>query len=397
MFNIAPWGGLHENVLYSCLGLKRRGWDITVACKSGPLVQRLVDEGIDVHVVGDWTDWANDAKVLARRRWDVVHSHPFASRLLALWVAGTTGAPLISTFHGMYLDGVSTWADRVTTFMAVSPAHAQMLIDTEAIDPSRMVVVPNGVRDELLTKPMKSLNDKTTGGLARVVVASRIDNDKSIPLFKCIDAICDALSHIVNGPDWTIQLAGSGSALAQTTDFLRQQANKAANIRFEALGWVDSERVPDLMRGAVLSVASGRGAAQSLAVGTPAVSFGSKGVYGLQHGQNLALGLWANFGEYPLEDGRITPIAPDISVLLSGASNYTRVQTEGRDAVRTRLLQSDADRALSQIYEAALGRGTAIGPDTAGPSGARAPQSDGAAAPRADRPVSADAANPDSE
>ena len=252
MFNIAPWGGLHENVLYSCLGLKGRDWDITVACKSGPLVHRLADEGIDVHVVADWTDWANDAKVLARRRWDVIHSHPFASRQLALSVAETTGAPIISTFHGMYLDGVSAWADRVTTFMAVSPAHAKMLIDSEAMDPSRIVVLPNGVRDELLTNPMTSLSEKTAAGWARVVVASRIDSDKSAALFRCIETICDALSHIVNGPDWTIQLAGSGSELARTTDFLRQQVSKAANLRFEALGWVDSERVPDLMRGAVL-------------------------------------------------------------------------------------------------------------------------------------------------
>jgi hypothetical protein len=114
MFNVAPWGGLHENVWYSARGMKRHGWDVTVACRGGQLVEKLTADGIAVHVIDDWDDWHGDAEKLADEHWDVVHSHPFQSRELALRVAEITPAKLVSTFHGHNRDLVYRWADRAT-------------------------------------------------------------------------------------------------------------------------------------------------------------------------------------------------------------------------------------------------------------------------------------------
>ena len=143
---------------------------------------------------------------------------------------------------------------------------------------------------------------------------------------------------------------GEGRSSTQITDFLKNQGEKASQLQIEFSGWVDSERVAEIMRDAVFSVASGRGAAQSLAVGTPVVAFGSQGVYGLQDGVNLEHGLWGNFGGYPLGNRVVTEISDDISRVIGDPSSYPGLQARGREAVQAHLLQSAADQRLGEVY-----------------------------------------------
>lgn len=352
MFNIAPWGGLHENIWYAATGMRHHGWDVTVACRRGPLTEQLERDGVPVHVVADWKDWEGDARTLARQPWDVVHSHPFASRRMALEVARATGAALVSTFHGNNLDDVGSWGERASTLVAVSPAHADMLVRA-GMPAERVEVVRNCVRDTLLEPPPLDLEAKLRTGRGRVVVASRLDRDK-LGLLECVDAVTDVLRDERSGNDWVVEVLGDGRQRGEMTAFLEQQSDKSPRLDVEFTGWVDSERVPNLLRGAVLAVASGRGAAQGLAVGTPTVAFGSQGVYGLQTGVDLANGLWGNFGGYPLGDRPRTGLRTAVAAVLAGEDAYAAVQEEGRDAVRQHLLQSDADRRLDAIYRRAL-------------------------------------------
>lgn len=205
-------------------------------------------------------------------------------------------------------------------------------------------------RDVLLDTPISTLDEKTRGGQARVVVASRLDKDKH-GLLDCVSAVIEALGRDALGIDWVLEVLGGGTMSAEMQAFMRDQVAKAPNVDFDIAGWVDSEEVPERLRNAVISIASGRGAAQSLAVGTPVVAFGSQGVYGLQYAQNLEHGLWGNFGGYPLGDRKVTPIASDVALLLRDVLEYSRVQVEGQKATREYLLQSDIDRTLAQIYE----------------------------------------------
>src|SRR3546814_1557005 len=81
------------------------------------------------------------------------------------------------------------------------------------------------------------------------------------------------------------------------------------------------------MRDAVLTVASGRGAMQSLAVGTPTVAFGSQGVYGLQRGQNLRIGLWGNFGGHPLGGMAVSDVTADTAARLRSEGHTSELQS----------------------------------------------------------------------
>lgn len=350
MFNVAPWGGLQENVWQSCRGMARRGWEITVACSQGPLVDRLTEDHIGVHVIGDWKDWSGDAEDLGSRPWDLVHSHPFASRELALHVAAAQNAPLVSTFHGYNRDYSYRWHTKARSLIAVSRSHADMLVHDSGVPAHKVFVVPNSVPDDVFAVPQRTWHERTRSGTARVLVASRLDPDKHA-LLEAVDQLTDEIAADHRGLRWVIQLAGSGSSADEIRRFARVQARKSRRISFEALGWVESREIPQLLADATVSIASGRAAQQSLAVGTPTIAFGSRGIYGLQHGPNLQVGLWGNFGGYPLDGVAITSIRTDLAPILDDEQYYNEVASNGRTVASSLLRQSAADETLAGIYQ----------------------------------------------
>jgi glycosyltransferase involved in cell wall biosynthesis len=254
----------------------------------------------------------------------------------------------VSTFHGRNVDDLGSWADAPRALVAVSRSHAEMLSSEAGISPDRITVVPNAVRDGLLDLDMRGFADRVEDGVARVVVASRLDADKR-GLLECVDAITEVASSRDQWR-WVVQVLGGGVARDEMAEYLDAQTVNAGHIEVEHLGWINSESVPDLLRGAAVAVASGRGAAQSLAVGTPVVAFGSQGVYGLQYGTNLDNGLWGNFGGHPLGDRPTGDIAREVAHVIDDVSVYARVQAAGRVAVKSCLLQSDADDRLDRLY-----------------------------------------------
>ncbi|MGA8988008.1 glycosyltransferase family 4 protein [Aeromicrobium sp.] len=354
MFNKAPWGGLHENIWYSARGLRDLGWDITVACRDGQLVENLAADGIRCHVIDDWDDWSSDAERLSAESWDVIHGHTARSRELGLAVAKATDTPYLNTFHGYNRDLVYRWHASASGYVAVSRAHAAWINELPTVDDSMMLVVPNAVRDELLEQPIISFSDKISDGVGRVVVASRLAADKRA-LLDSLRLLIGALAR-VDDVRWQVEIVGGGGEEGAVADLVAELNSMAAHVELEMLGWVDSETVPEVMRGAVLSLASGRGAMASLAVGTPTIAFGSQGVYGLQTGSNLDLGLWGNFGGFPLGERTVTPVVEDALTVLSDPQRYAQVQAEGRRAAASHLRQSDADRLLDTAYHRCIAR-----------------------------------------
>src|SRR3546814_3971312 len=188
MFNHSPWGGLHENIWYAARGMKADGWNVTVACRPGPLVEKLTAEQIDVHVIEDWDDREGDIEALSQREWEVIHSHTGRSRVLGRAVRSATGARLVNTFHGYHVsrDRVHDWAGVASALIGVSRSHARMIEDADRVDPTKVYTIPNGVRDELFDQPMRSLDDKLSDGPGQILVASRLGPDKTA-LLECVD------------------------------------------------------------------------------------------------------------------------------------------------------------------------------------------------------------------
>lgn len=348
MFNVSWWSGLHENVWFGALAAHRAGWDVTVACSHGPLADLFREEGITFYEVTNWKKWREDAKVLAQTQWDVIHTHPFASRELGVAVARETGAPVVSTFHGNYLDKIDSWNRDVTKVVTVCPAHADMIHAVPGCEQLSIDIVRNAARDELFDLPIRAASDILEAPRHTIVVAARIASDKRAML-TCIDAVTSAIAAIASEDAWEFQVLGEGKLSAEVSEFIAAQTKKSENLSFAMHGLVDSEEVPRRMQDASLTIASGRGAIQSLAVGTPVVAFGSQGTYGLQYDNNLELGLRGNFGGYPLDHH--SDMVTDVTRLMTDSTFYARVQADGRTAAAQHLKQSDADAALLQAIE----------------------------------------------
>jgi glycosyltransferase involved in cell wall biosynthesis len=92
--------------------MRRRGWDVTVACTDGPSLRRLESEGITVHPVHISRTIAPVTNLLAvlrlyrlmrERTFDVVHVHTPVASLVGRLAARMARVPLILyTAHGFY-------------------------------------------------------------------------------------------------------------------------------------------------------------------------------------------------------------------------------------------------------------------------------------------------------
>ncbi|TDU22331.1 glycosyltransferase family 4 protein [Arthrobacter sp. JUb115] len=346
VFAKAAWGGLHENVLDESISLLRAGFRVTVACSESRLAKRL--RLIGCRVVGiDW-DYPEESfvRVMNSGPYSIVHAHPFLSRELGIRVAKASEIPIFVTMHGNYLDYANSWGDQVDHIVCVSEAHRdQLLSKVPGLPPWNVSVISNGISDDKFDSRLVPLQEKLQAGEVEIVVASRLDGDKG-PI---IETVLDVVNEVgVNMPalQTKVTVVGEGAASAKFRD---QFASSGVDVDF--LGWRVSERIGPLLRQAALSIAPGRAAAQSLAVGTPTVAVGSQGLAGLQTGVNLQKGWWSNFGGYPVS---AKLIGNEVTRILTDPDRYARTQVEGREFMRSRARQSLVDSKFLSTVSAIL-------------------------------------------
>lgn len=343
-FTVAPWGGLHENVLHGALALATAGHKVTLVLRPGLISEKARDNGLSVVEV-DWDEWEETAdRIRNEISYDLILAQPQKSRELALHINQGRNQPLYVMFHGYYSDQAAEWNDKVTGFLTVTPSLSEFLHGFAKVEPWKMHVVPNGVPMDRFDYPLKSFAEKTKGNRATVVIPSRIDKDKIFQqealkeLVKCIR------SSKVN-LEWEISVLGDGPEKRRFERLSSELVKDTPNVNITFTGWVDSEQVPTLMNNAVFTIGAGRGALQSLAVGTPVLAAGKHGIAGFQFGNNLRVGLWSNFGDYPFQKAPITEIEPNFSYLME-PENYTKVQANGRLVVAAERSQDAVDKLL---------------------------------------------------
>ncbi|UTM47558.1 glycosyltransferase family 4 protein [Glutamicibacter mysorens] len=346
VFARAAWGGLHENVLDETLTLLRAGFRVTVACSESRLAKRL--RLIGCRVVG--VDWDNPEEsfdsVMKSGPYSIVHSHPFLSRELGIRVAKAIGIPIFVTMHGNYLDYANSWAEQVDHIICVSEAHRdQLLAKVPGLSPWNVSVISNGISDDKFQSRLVPLQEKLQAGEVEIVVASRLDGDKG-PIIETVLDVVNEVGANLPALQTKITVVGEGAASGK---FREQFASSGVDVDF--LGWRVSERVGPLLRRAALSIAPGRAAAQSLAVGTPTVAVGSQGLAGLQTGVNLQKGWWSNFGGYPVP---AELNGDEVTRILADPYQYAKTQVEGREFMRSRAQQSLVDRKFLSTISAIL-------------------------------------------
>lgn len=164
-------GGAEAHLAALVRGLDRAAFEPLVACP--PALAELLSEeiGPDVELIPidlrrtrDFRVAPKIARLFARRRIDILHSHLFCSSLFASPAARLAGAgAVIETPHvserwrrgwwksHFYIDRLAARA--VDAFIAVSEANARYLIEVKGLPPRKVRVVRNGIDPARFGKP----------------------------------------------------------------------------------------------------------------------------------------------------------------------------------------------------------------------------------------------------
>ena len=153
-------GGVERGTLEIAEALVAAGWRALVASGGGPLVgplERLGARHVTLPLgrkspLGVWRNAAALAELMRREKVGIVHARSRAPAWAALLAARrTTGAHLVTTYHGAYNEGwpgkrfynsVMARGERV---IAISGFIAEHLRARHGTDPARLRVIPRGV------------------------------------------------------------------------------------------------------------------------------------------------------------------------------------------------------------------------------------------------------------
>lgn len=342
-FTVAEWGGLHENVVHAARALIKRGHSVTLAVREGKIAEvgRLI--GADVVPV-DWHDWQATAdEVASARCHDLIFAQPFKSREFGLRVAELTGVPFFVMFHGYAHDHVYLWEERAQRILVTARSLADFLVQYCKIPREKLWIVPNGVPQACFEIDRLPLEAKLSNGRGEVVLASRLAHDKRRQ-FEVVREIAPALEAARPDVEWEIGVYGDGPD-RQFAEERLSAAVAGTRVKFDFRGWIDSQDVPVIMSKAVMTIGAGRGAMQSLAVGTPCVAAGARETVGLQSGSDLDAGVLSNFGDYAIGGYRPESIRAAVSEVLE-PTRYSAVQAEGFARIESSLRQGAIDELI---------------------------------------------------
>ena len=154
-------GGAERQVVDLALALRRKGYEVAVACSiAGDLSAALEEAGIPVRPLlrrlvkrrlSPAYAWRL-RRLLRRERFDLVHAHIYASAVAAAIATSGTGIPLVITEHTeaswqtWRARWVSRWVyRRAERMIAVSTPIRRRLIERDGVHPDLITIVPNAV------------------------------------------------------------------------------------------------------------------------------------------------------------------------------------------------------------------------------------------------------------
>ena len=258
------------------------------ALRGGRVADELRDAGVDVTVFdvrckADLPRLLTIRRFFRRQRFDLVHTHLFHADLAAGLAGVHRVSRLVHTVHvaerrrrPMHFVWARRAARHRERLIAVSPTVRDFHADRCGIDPSKYVVIPNGVdparyaRDE---QARRRLRDEWGVADNTVVIAcvARLSEEKGI------DVLIEAAGEMTTSP-FRIVIAGDGPL---REPLRRQCLDRVPPRRVAMLGFVDD--VPALLSAADAFVLPSRwegfglAAVEAMAAGLPVVATAVEG------------------------------------------------------------------------------------------------------------------------
>jgi glycosyltransferase involved in cell wall biosynthesis len=191
-------GGAERQVVDLALALRRKGYEVVVACSIAgdlsaaleetdipvrPLLRRLVKRRLSPAY-----GWRLRRLLLGSERFDLVHAHIYASAVAAAIATLGTGIPLVITEHTeaswqtWRARWVSRWVyRRAERIIAVSTPIRRRLIERDGVHPDLITIVPNAVvsaPEARSEEPPTSLQEHPLVG-----VVARLQPEKGVANF----------------------------------------------------------------------------------------------------------------------------------------------------------------------------------------------------------------------
>jgi len=294
-------GGSADNTIVSCLRLAARGWEVSLACgptvDPSPLLADLRQSGsirrIDVpslvrpiRPAKDVRAAAELKKIIARGRFDIVHTHSSKAGLLGRWAARGSAARVVHTPHGHVFDGyfgvpltqvilaaerkAAAWCDRI---VVLTDAGRRDHLDRRVGRAAQFVTIPSGVP---LGKVSHALEARASArealGIAPdafvVGCVARLEPVKGqIHLVEAIARLAASM------PSLTLLLAGDGERREALESHARARGIADRVIFAGAVADpVQALAASDLFALPSLNEGMGRAAVEAMAAGVPVIA-----------------------------------------------------------------------------------------------------------------------------
>lgn len=358
VFFKAAAGGLHENIRATVRQLLDAGAKCTVVCRDGIFATELRAIGVTV-VCTDFTEAENNRAIFdlcllnATDPYTLIHTHPFASRVLARNLAKAWSCPLTTTIHGKYTDKLEENQQDFDAIFAVSTGIRDFLLET--VGPhiaDKVMVFPNAVNLSLFT-PLSAAGDgsfsvEPDNKPVVIALVSRFDKDKQF----IMDTFLAAVNDLVNtsaSQDFTLALAGQGT---EQENFINGLVAVVGAQRVNYLGWLQGEELAKVYRSADIIVAPGRCALEAMACAKPTIAIGSKGYIGVIDSKKWQMGVYTNFGGLGNKDAdyETGSMYQDIASLLCSPARRLQLGKMSRTLVELFYDEEAINRQMISAY-----------------------------------------------
>ncbi|MHB1025481.1 MAG: glycosyltransferase [Desulfobacteria bacterium] len=253
-----PVGGAEIQLLNLVRHLDRDRYSPVVLCigKNGPIGEEIAKEGVPVTELGLFRKGGIDRRIvktvrefLRGEKISLLHSHLYHANVYGRLAAFREGIPAVCTIHNTYAHPkmhrrlVNRWlARRTARIIAVSAPVRDDIIRYDGVDPSKVVVIPNGVDPRRFDIPLTRVEARERLGIPAehflIGTVGRLEEQKGLQY------LVDAVRILREGGKKAFLLvAGSGREEVR----LREQATRGGIE--DAVFFLGSRRdVPELYR-----------------------------------------------------------------------------------------------------------------------------------------------------
>lgn len=253
-----PLGGAEIHLLNLIRNLDRDRYSPTVLCigKNGPIGEEIAREGVPVTELGLLRTGGGDRRIvksirefLRREKISLVHSHLYHANYYGRLAAFRERIPVVCTIHNTYASLkmhrrlINRWlARRTARIIAVSAPVRDDILRYDGVNPSKVIVIPNGVDPRTFDIPLARAEARERLGIPAehflIGTVGRLEEQKGLQY------LLDALRVLRRGgKNAFLLVAGSGREEAR----LREQAIRDGIE--DAVFFVGTRRdVPELYR-----------------------------------------------------------------------------------------------------------------------------------------------------